>query len=132
MQRKGHLLNSRLAGAIVRLGHGDRIVVTDAGLPLPWTVETVDLSVVPGLPTLEQVLGVIMDELQVESAFVAEEFERVSPAVYEKVVRLLQGCDLRAVPHAQLEEMLPAIKLIVRTGECSHYSNVILVAGTTF
>lgn len=132
MQRKGQLLNARLAGAIVRLGHGDRVVVTDAGLPLPWTVETVDLSVVPGLPTLEQILGVIMDELQVEAAFVAEEFERASPAVYEPVARLLKGCEVRAVRHAELEGMLPEVKLIVRTGQCSHYSNVILVAGTTF
>lgn len=132
MQRKGQILNSRLAGAIVRLGHRDRIVVTDAGLPLPWAVETVDLSVAPGLPSLEQVLAVILSELQVEAAIVAEEFEPESPAVYRQIAGLLAGYELRAVPHAQLEEILPSVKLIVRTGECSHYANVVLVAGVTF
>lgn len=132
MQRKGRILNSRLAGAIVRLGHGDRIVVTDAGLPLPWTVETVDLSVVPGLPSLEQVLDVVLGELEVEAAFVAEECERVSPDIHRQVAKLLEGRKLTAVPHVQLEAMLPDVKLVIRTAECSHYANVILVAGTTF
>ena len=132
MQLKGQILNSKLAGAMVRLGHRDRIVVTDAGLPLPWTTETIDLAIVPGVPSLGQVLEVILSELKVEAAIVAEEFEPESPAAYREVAKLLDGYELRAIPHAQLEEMLATVKLVVRTGECSHYANVILVTGVTF
>jgi D-ribose pyranase len=132
VQLKGEILNSRLAGGIVRLGHRDRIVVTDAGLPLPWAVETVDLAVIPGMPSLEQILKVILSELKIEAAIVAEEFQPESPDVYQKVANLLTEVELRTVPQAELEEMVSTAKLIVRTGECSHYGNVILVASVTF
>jgi len=63
---------------------------------------------------------------------VAEEREHVSTDIHRQVATLLEGRKLTAVPHVQLEAMLPDVKLVVRTGECSHHANVILVAGTTF
>ena len=132
MQRTGQVLNSKLAGAIVRLGHRDRIVVTDAGLPLPWALETIDLAVVPGVPSLKQVLEAIVNELKVEAAIFADEFAPASPETYREVASLLDGYEVRTVPHKQLEEMLATVKLAIRTGECSHYANVVLVAGVTF
>ena len=132
MQLKGKILNPRLASMIVGLGHRDRIVVSDAGLPLPTTVPVLDLSVVPGLPSLKDVLTAVLDELKVEAAYVAEEFGPESPEVYRPVAALLDGVEIRSVPHAELEQILPTAKLIVRTGECSHYANVVLVAGVTF
>jgi D-ribose pyranase len=132
VQRNGRVLNSKLAGAMVRLGHRDRIVVTDAGLPLPWTIETIDLAVVPGVPSLAQVLEAILGDLKVDTAILADEFAPASPATYLEVASLLDGYEVRTVPHKQLEEMLGTVKLAIRTGECSHFANVVLVAGVTF
>lgn len=93
MQLKGKILNPRLASTIVGLGHRDRIVVSDAGLPLPTTVPVLDLSVVPDLPSLEDVLTAVLDELEVEAAYVAEEFAPESPDVYRPVAALLDGVE---------------------------------------
>jgi D-ribose pyranase len=132
MRLTGKILNPQLVQAIAGLGHRDRLVVTDAGLPLPAGTPRLDLSVVAGMPSLVDVLSVVLEELKVEAAYVAEEFAPESPGTYKPVAALLSGCELRHVPHTQLEEMLPTAKLIVRTGEFSHYANVVLVGGVTF
>ncbi|MDN8999686.1 RbsD/FucU domain-containing protein, partial [Staphylococcus aureus] len=49
--KKGVLLNAPLSAVVARLGHGDRVVVCDAGLPIPDGVERIDLAVSPGVPS---------------------------------------------------------------------------------
>ncbi len=43
--KRGELLNSYLSGLIADLGHKDKIVIADAGLPVPEGVEKIDLAV---------------------------------------------------------------------------------------
>lgn len=50
MRRNHGTLNGQLARVISELGHTDRLVVTDAGLPVPPGVERVDLAVRENLP----------------------------------------------------------------------------------
>ncbi len=132
MQTKGKILNAQLAGVIVGLGHRDRIVVTDAGLPLPRAVPVLDLSVVENRPRLVEVLGPVLNEMKVDTAYCADRFADASPGVYAQVVKLLDGIELRPIPQADLEEMMATAKLVVRTGEFSHFANLVLVAGVTF
>ena len=40
--------------------------------------------------------------------------------------------DLTLVPHEELKRMVPGAKLVVRTGEATPFSNVILRCGVTF
>jgi D-ribose pyranase len=81
---------------------------------------------------LADVLGAVVDQLEVETAYVAEEFATHSPGAYKAASELLARCDLHSVPHAELVKMLPDATLVVRTGECSHNANVVLVGGVTF
>ena len=128
MKREG-IINARLAGALAGLGHTDHVMVCDAGLPIPPGPEVVDLAFRYGVPSFEVVLSGLLEELVVEGATAAEEAER-NPRSYELLTRSLP--DLGFVPHEQLKRMVAGAKLVIRTGEATPYSNVILRCGVPF
>jgi D-ribose pyranase len=128
MKREG-IINARLAGALAGLGHTDHVMVCDAGLPIPPGPEVVDLAFRHGVPSFEVVLSGLLEELVVEGATAAEEAER-NPRSYELLTRSLP--DLGFVPHEQLKRMVAGAKLVIRTGEATPYSNVILRCGVPF
>ena len=128
MKRSG-IINAKLAGALARLGHTDQVVVCDAGLPLPPGPEVVDLAFRFGVPSFETVLSALLDELVVEGATAAEEVERNTRS-HEYLISHLP--DLGFVPHEELKRMVAGAKLVVRTGEATPYSNVILRCGVPF
>ncbi|HEX4993113.1 MAG: RbsD or FucU transport [Rubrobacteraceae bacterium] len=128
MKREG-IINAELAGALARLGHTDHVVVCDAGLPIPPGPEVVDLAFRFGVPSFETVLSGLLEELVVEGATAAEEVER-NPRSYELLTSRLP--DLGFVSHEELKRMVEGTKLVVRTGEATPYSNVILRCGVPF
>ena len=128
MKRSG-IINVRLAGSLASLGHTDHVVVCDAGLPIPPGSEVVDLAFRFGVPSFETVLSGLLEELVVEGATAAEEVER-NPRSYEVLIGHLP--DLGLVPHEELKRMVAGAKLVVRTGEATPYSNVILRCGVPF
>ncbi len=128
MKRSG-IINARLAGSLAALGHTDYVVVSDAGLPIPPGPEVVDLAFRFGVPSFETVLSGVLEELIVEGATAAEEVER-NPHSYELLTTNLR--DLGFVPHEELKRMVAGARLVVRTGEATPYSNVILRCGVPF
>jgi D-ribose pyranase len=132
MHKNGNLLNSQLAGVITAMGHTDKLVIADAGLPIPPGVEVLDLALVPGVPAFALVVLIVMQHLKVESAIIAEELMTANQAVYQDLMQEIRGLKIRRVPHEQLKLQTRDARLIVRTGECTPYANVILVAGVTF
>ena len=128
MKKEG-IINARLAGALAGLGHTDHVVVCDAGLPIPPGPEVVDLAFRFGVPSFETVLSGVLEELVIEGATAAEEVDG-NPCSYEFLTTSLP--DLGFVPHEELKRMVPGAKLVIRTGEATPYSNVILRCGVPF
>ena len=128
MKKEG-IINARLAGALARLGHTDHVIVCDAGLPIPPGPEVVDLAFRFGVPSFETVLSGVLEELVIEGATAAEEVDG-NPRSYEFLTTRLP--DLGLVPHEELKRMVPGAKLVIRTGEATPYSNVILRCGVPF
>ena len=126
----GGIINANLAGAMGRLGHTDFVVVCDAGLPIPPGPVVVDLAFRFGVPAFETVLSGLLEELVIEGAVAAEEVENQNPSSHEFLRGLLP--DLVLVPHEELKRMVAGAKLVVRTGEATPYSNVILRCGVPF
>ncbi|WP_311222614.1 MULTISPECIES: D-ribose pyranase [unclassified Acidovorax] len=125
------LLHAELSHAIACMGHGDMLVIGDVGLPIPSGPRRIDLAVTPGLPTVADVLRAVLTELQVERAVIATE------AVQREPGGALPGwCTLPMVPeqlpHEDFKRLTAQARVMVRTGECTPYANVILVAGVTF
>jgi D-ribose pyranase len=128
--KRGGILNGQLAGALARLGHTDQVVVCDVGLPIPRGPEVVDLAVRLGVPSFEDVLGALLDELVVESAVAADEVGLRNAACHMLLMTRLSP--LLLVPHEDLKRMVADARLVVRTGEATPYANVILRCGVPF
>ena len=128
--RRGGIITPDLAGSLARLGHTDLVVVCDAGLPIPSGPAVVDLAFRFGVPAFETVLLGLLEELVVEGAIAAEEVENQNPRSHELLKTRLP--DLALVPHDELKRLVGGAKLVVRTGEATPYSNVILRCGVPF
>ena len=131
MRKKG-LLHPELCRTITAMGHTDTLVVADAGLPIPRGVARIDLALVPGLPGFLHTVKAILAEFKVESALCAEEIVTLNPNVLEGLQALLGDIPLHFIPHEAFKRKTGEASAVVRSGECTPYANVILVAGVTF
>jgi D-ribose pyranase len=117
MNRHG-ILNLGLNQAIAAMGHGDYLIVCDAGFPIPSEVPRIDLAVIPDLPDIETVLTAINGEFIAEKVAYAAEMAQNNPRLKEKVGRIFAGAELTSVPHAEiLGPLSHKAKFIVRTKE---------------
>lgn len=133
--KKTPLLNVALSRVIASLGHGDMLVIGDAGLPVPPGVELIDLALTQGIPDFVSTLKVVLSEMQVESHVLAEEILlKQPPALPELEALTAQGAigERRLLSHEAFKQLSRQARAIVRTGECQPYSNIVLVAGVTF
>ena len=126
------LLHAELSEVVARLGHGDLLVIGDAGLPIPEGPRRIDLAVTANVPRFHEVLAAVLSEMQVESAVVADELAARNPAVEADLRRRLGSVPIATTPHEDFKARTRAARAIVRTGECSPYANVILRAGVVF
>lgn len=129
--KKAGILNRHLSGALAELGHGDGVLVCDAGMPIPKGPRVVDLAFRAGVPSFEEVLDGLLAELVVEGATAASEVRGANRAVTALLdARFPDGLDL--VSHERLKELSAGARLIVRTGEARPYANVLLRCGVFF
>ena len=126
------LLHAELSEVIARLGHGDLLVIADAGLPIPDGPRRIDLAVSANVPRFAEVLAAVLAEMQVESAVVADELAARNPGVHADLRHQLGETPVSSVPHEQFKATSRGARAIVRTGEFSPYANVILRAGVVF
>lgn len=125
------LLNAELVRLLVSLRHFETIVVADAGLPCPPSVPEIDLSILPGVPELAEVLEPIVRATALDGVIVAMEWMDAGHGLDELAPSLV-GVGLQVVSHDQLKAMTADAKALVRTGSATPYANVILVGGVTF
>ena len=130
--KKIGILNQPVSSVIAGLGHTDTLVIADAGLPIPPETQRIDLALTPGIPTFLDTLRVVLTEMQVERAIVAQEMLDVSPGIYEAVKELLGDVPIETLTHLIFKEQTRSARAVIRTGEITPYANVILVSGVTF
>ena len=129
MQR-GQLLNSQLSYAIASMGHGDLMIVCDAGFPIPSSTWRIDLALVPDVTDLETVLSAVAGSFIAEKVSYAAEMAENNPPLLAKVQRLFPDSDYAPIPHeAILNEMAAKAKVIVRTGAFDPWGNILLYSG---
>lgn len=132
MVKKIGVLNQPISSVIAGLGHTDTLVVADAGLPIPPETQRIDLALTQGIPSFLDTLRVVLGEMQVEQAIIAEEMIEVSPDVHQEVKELLGDVPIETVTHLIFKEQTRSARAVIRTGEFTPYANVILVAGVVF
>ena len=128
--KKAGILNRHLSGALAELGHGDAVLVCDAGMPIPRGPRVVDLAFRAGVPSFAEVLDGLLAELVVAGATAATEVRDANPAASA----LLDGRfpELELVSHERLKGLSADARLVVRTGEARPYANVLLHCGVFF
>jgi len=122
--KKSGILHAELSRLIATLGHGDLLVIGDAGLPVPPGVPCIDLALTHGVPTFQQVLAAVLTEMQVERCTVASEASTTILALAPLAPDL--------VPHDAFKTLSRSARAILRTGEVTPYANIALFAGVTF
>ena len=130
--RKTGILNQEILKATGSLGHTDHMVVCDAGLPIPLGVERIDLTVLRGMPRFLEVLKPLLAEIVVEKIILAKEIEKASPEMLAQIRALAGVIPIEFVSHEQFKRLTRDAKAIVRTGEFTPYTNIILQSGVDF
>lgn len=129
MKKKG-ILNRELAAVFAKLGHTDQITIADCGLPIPEGVECIDLSYKLGKPSFTEILGIVLDDLEVECSFIATEIKTANVELYQLVQDKVMH--IHEVSHEDFKVLSRNSKVIIRTGEATPYANIILQSGVIF
>ena len=134
MKRTSGIINPQLSRVIAECGHTDAIVVADAGLPIPLGVERIDLAYRAGSPAFLDILDSVLAEFIVERAVISGEMETESPGMLAAVKERLEqfGVSVEAVTHVEFKALTRGARAIVRSGEYTPYSNVMLFSGAPF
>jgi D-ribose pyranase len=124
------VLNPQLLSLLARVRHTNALVITDRGFPFWPDIETVDISLTDGVPTVLQVLTALRPDFQVAEAYMAREFQKHNPAATrDRFTRALAGVRVIYEPHTKLKQRVPSAIGLIRTGETIQYANMILVSG---
>ena len=127
--KKSDLINQPITAVLGGLGHTDTLTIADAGLPIPATTQRIDLALTRGVPSFLETLRVVLNEMYVEKAIVAEEMQVVSPQMYAAVLEIMGDTPVELVAHVEFKRTTAVSRAIIRTGEFTPYANIILVAG---
>lgn len=133
--KKNGILNSDISCVLSDLGHTDKIVVADCGLPIPDDVYKIDLALKLGSPSFIETLEEIIKDMQVEKVILAEEIKTNNPELYSKVKQILRVNNINEisfVTHEEFKEKTKDTKAVIRTGEATPYANIILESGVIF
>lgn len=127
--KNSRILNSYLNQAIADLGHGDTIVISDAGFPIERG-KRIDLAIEADVPTIPQILELIMSDFIYEGCWVAEEQKIYNPLLFAKVTALSTRCPVTTTPHTEIiGAFRDAAKYVIRTGSFEPWGNVVLRSG---
>jgi D-ribose pyranase len=129
MLRSG-ILNPQLNSLLARIRHTNLLVIADRGFPYWPTIETVDLALVDGMPTVLQVLSAIRSNFDICEIHMAIEFKEVNdPETRNAFFEAASGIPLVFEPHVDLKKRVPGAIGLVRTGDTVQFANMILESG---
>ena len=124
------LLNRDLATLLSKMGHGDLLMICDAGFAIPDGLTVVDLSLAVNVPTVDAVLAELLKFFSVEKVCFAQEQRDANPAKLERLLALLGGeVERETVSHVELKQRARTVKGVIRTGDFRAFTNLLLVSG---
>lgn len=123
------IINPQLSSLLCRIRHTNALVIADAAFPFWKEVETVDLTLVRGIPTIPQVLDAILPNFSAGSVHMAVEFKSHNTA--ETQALFTQACrevPMHFEPHLEFKKRVPHAIGLIRTGDTTPYGNLILTS----
>ena len=132
--KKNGILNSDISRVLSYMGHTDKLCIGDCGLPIPEETERIDLSVRFGQPLFMDVLKEVTSDMKVEKIYLALEMKEKNPEQLKAVLAHFESekPEVVFISHEELKEMEKDCRAVIRTGEVTPYSNIILQSGCLF
>lgn len=130
--KKNGILNSEISKLLSDLGHTDQIAIGDAGLPVPDGVMKIDLALKLGTPSFIEVLEEVLKDMAVEKVILAEEIKTNNKPQLDAIQQLVEIDEVEFVSHEAFKKQTGHSKAIIRTGEATPFSNIILQSNVIF
>ncbi len=132
---KQKLIHPEILEAIAAAGHGATVLIADGNYPATTHVGEnagiVYLNLMPGVPTVDQVLEALLSALPVEDAAVMTPEDDIDPPAFSRFQQMLPELDLTRYSRFEFYEEVEGADtaLIVVTGDQRPYTNLLLTIG---
>ena len=124
---KSGILNPQILSLLARIRHTNTLVIADRGFPFWPQIETVDISLVDGIPRALDVLYAIRANYVIGHAWMAEEFHGANDVrTREEFTAAFAGVPLVFEPHIEFKKRVPRAIGLIRTGDTVPYANMII------
>ena len=124
---KSGILNPQSNSLLSRVRHTNTLVIADRGFPFWPTIETIDISLIDGIPSVLDVLKAVRANFVFGKAWMAEEFlKRNSEEVRQAFAQALSGIALTHEPHVDFKKRVPRAIGLIRSGDTVQYANMVL------
>ena len=124
------VINGQLASVLARFRHVNTIAIVDGPFPSYPDVETVDLALIMGVPTVPNVLDAILPLLDITGLYLANEFsEKVDAKIVSEYKSHYSKIPITLIPHQEFKLKVKQTLAIIHTGDSVPYSSVILRSG---
>jgi D-ribose pyranase len=123
------LINPDVLSLVARIRHTNMLVIADAAFPFWPEIETVDISLVKGVPTVLQVVKPLLANWKCGEVVMAREFKsRNDRQTQQAFAHACGGVKMTFEPHLQFKKRVPDAIGLIRTGDTTAYGNMILIS----
>ena len=124
---KTGILNPHINSLLSRIRHTNTLVIADRGFPFWPMIETIDISLVDGIPAVLDVVRAIRSNFVLGKAWMAQEFlEQNAEETRRAFAEALTGVHLAYERHNEFKKRVPHAIGLIRTGDTIQYANIIL------
>jgi D-ribose pyranase len=128
--RETGIVNREICDVLSTLGHTDEMIVCDAGFAIPNGIRTVDISLGENKPTVPEVLAELRKHFSVEKLIISEDTRKyVPPRFVELSASFGPEIPVETVSQHKLRNRARQVKAVIRTGDFTAYSNLLIVSG---
>ena len=129
MLNKG-ILNPHINALLARVRHTNTLLIADRGFTFYPGLETIDISLVDGIPTVLQVLEAIKPVFDISQIYMAEEFLlENTQSVQDAFKNAFGKIPFTFEEYNAMKSRVPGAIGIIRTADTIQYANMLLVSG---
>ncbi|TAG08935.1 MAG: transport protein RbsD/FucU [Verrucomicrobia bacterium] len=124
---KSGILNPHVLDLLARIRHTNTLVIADWAFPFWPEIETVDISLTHGIPTVLDVFDLISPVFEIGRIWQAEEFRTVnSLEVLARYDASFRKYSVVREAHVEFKKRVPLAIGLIRTGDATPYGNLII------
>ncbi|WP_300712022.1 D-ribose pyranase [uncultured Brachyspira sp.] len=131
--KKSGIINTNISKVLSYMRHTDLLCISDLGLPFPNNVDYIDISLKYGVPSFIDVLKEVYNDMKIERIILSEEIKMNNNKVHKQILDLFyDDVDIDYISHNNFKKIILDCKAVIRTGENTPYSNIILQSACIF